>query len=222
MAVVGVDGSGQSELIRLAAGRATPASGKIRRPGAVGWIPEDRLLEGVIPAMSAAENLLLGRHRESRFSRWGVIDPAAVSSNAGRLMTQGDVRPAEPGRAVATLSGGNQQKLVLARETSDDPPLLVAAHPTRGLDLSATHRGYDVLRAARARGAAVILVSAELDEVRSVADRILVLYAGRVVGDLSPAEATNERLGRLMSGGAPDGSTPMDRPAASHPTGPVA
>ncbi|MDZ4803773.1 MAG: ABC transporter ATP-binding protein [Candidatus Eisenbacteria bacterium] len=206
VAVVGVDGSGQSELIRLAAGRATPSAGTVHRPGTVGWIPEDRLHEAVIPMMSAAENLLLGRHRDSRFSRRGVIDRTQVAAHATRLMKDGDVRPAKPERAVATLSGGNQQKLVLARETSGEPPLLVAAHPTRGLDLAATRRVYDVLKAARARGAAVLLVSAELDEARAIADRIVVMYAGRVVGELLPGEATNEVLGRLMTGGAPAGS----------------
>jgi len=205
VALVGVDGSGQSELIRLAAGRATPTAGVVRRPASTGWIPEDRLLEGVIPLMSAAENLVLGRHRDPRFRRRGLIDPAAVLDHAKRLMLDGDVRPPEPGRVMATFSGGNQQKLVMARETSDDPLLLVAAHPTRGLDLAATRRVYEVLKAARARGAAVLLVSAELDEAREVADRIVVLYAGRVVGDLLPAEATDEVLGRLMTGGMTTG-----------------
>ncbi len=151
--------------------------------------------------MSAGENLILGRHRDSRFQQHGVIDPVAVAAHATRLLIEGDVRPPEPARAVATFSGGNQQKLVMARETSGEPALLVAAHPTRGLDLAATRRVYDVLKAARARGAAVLLVSAELDEARDIADRIVVLYAGRIVGELLPGEATDEVLGRLMTGG---------------------
>ena len=111
------------------------------------------------------------------------------------------MRPAEPGRAVDTLSGGNQQKLVLARETADQPALLVAAHPARGLDLVATRRVHDELRAARARGAAVLLMSSELDEVRAVADRIVVFFAGRINGELAAGAATDDALGRLMTGG---------------------
>jgi ABC-type uncharacterized transport system ATPase subunit len=199
--LVGVDGSGPGEVIRVAAGRRVPASGTVTRPAAIGWIPEDRHGEAVVPAMSAAENLVLGRPRDPRFGAGGWLDPRRVAAHAERRLRAYDVRPAEPGRSVATLSGGNQQKLVLARETGDAPDLLVAAHPARGLDIRATRRVHDELLAARARGAAVLLMSAELDEARAVADRILVFYNGRIAGELRPDAATDEALGRLMTGG---------------------
>jgi ABC-type uncharacterized transport system ATPase subunit len=213
VALLGVEGNGQSELARVAAGRLRPAEGTLLRDGAaadpaagppapadVGYIPEDRLRDAVIPALTAAENLLLGRHREARFARNGRIDRGAVAAHAARLLDAADVRPAEPERPVAAFSGGNQQKLVLAREIEEGPRLVVAAHPTRGLDLVATRRVLEGLRAARARGAGVLLVTSEPDEARGVADRLVVLYDGRVAGELPPT-ATDAELGRLMTGG---------------------
>ncbi|HEX7878269.1 MAG TPA: ATP-binding cassette domain-containing protein, partial [Candidatus Eisenbacteria bacterium] len=203
VALVGVDGSGPSEVIRIAAGRLSPASGEVVLPTARGWIPENRHEEAIVPAMTTAENLVLGRQNDARFGGKGWIDYARITTHAAQLLDRYDVRPAEPGRTVDTLSGGNQQKLVVARETSDGPPLLVAAHPARGLDILATRRVHDELRAARGRGAAVLLMSTELDEVRAVADRIVVFYAGRIVGELTAGRATDEALGRLMTGGQP-------------------
>lgn len=211
-ALIGVEGNGQSDLARIAAGRLRPQSGSVvrngvpsldlRPPRSVGYIPEDRLKDAVVADFSAADNLILGRQDEARFQRRGVLDRSAIAAHAGRLLRASDVRPPEPDRPLRAFSGGNQQKLVLARETEADPKLLVAVHPTRGLDLTATRRVHETLQAHRDRGAAVLLVTAEIDEARRLADRLLVIFDGRIVGDGPPARFSDADLGRLMTGGA--------------------
>jgi simple sugar transport system ATP-binding protein len=210
--VAGVEGNGQRELVEMIAG-LRPFRGRIAiegrsiaglSPGGVralglAHVPEDRQAAGVIPAMTVAENLILGR--ESRFRGGLQFDRPAVDAHARERIVAFDVRPPEPSAPVATLSGGNQQKVVIAREAEGEPRLLLAAHPTRGVDVGGAEAVHDALLAFRERGAAVLLVSADLAEIRALSDRVLVLYAGRIAGEVAREEADEDRLGLLMVGG---------------------
>ena len=213
--VAGVEGNGQSELGLILAGLARPTEGRVfvggrnltgRLPGeitaaGVGIIPEDRHRVACIAGMSVAENLFMGRLR--RFTRWGLLRRKALTSAAADLMARFDVRARGPEAPISELSGGNQQKAVLARELSVEPLVfLLAAQPTRGLDVGAVSTVYGHIRAARARGAGVLLISSELDELIAVADRILVIYRGRIVGEMAAAPGNREAIGSLMSGHA--------------------
>jgi general nucleoside transport system ATP-binding protein len=213
--VAGVEGNGQAELGMILAGLARPSAGRVfvggrnltgRSPGeitaaGVGIIPEDRHGVACIADMSVAENLFLGGLH--RFSRFGLLHRKALISAAADLMARFDVRASGPEAPLGELSGGNQQKAVLARELSVDPLLfLLAAQPTRGLDVGAVSAVYDHIRAARDRGAGVLLISSELDELIAVADRVLVIYRGRIVGEMAAAPGNREAIGSLMSGHA--------------------
>jgi simple sugar transport system ATP-binding protein len=213
--VAGVEGNGQAELGKILAGLARPSIGRVfvggrnvtgRAPGDItaagaGIVPEDRHGVGCITGMSVADNLFLGRL--SRFARFGLLRRRALSSAAAELMARFDVRASGPEAPFGALSGGNQQKAVLARELSVDPLIfLLAAQPTRGLDVGAVSAVYGHIRAARDRGAGVLLISSELDELIAVADRILVIYRGRIVGEMAAAPANREAIGSLMSGHA--------------------
>ena len=213
--VAGVEGNGQSELGMILAGLARPSAGRVfvggrnltgRSPGeiteaGVGVVPEDRHGVACIGGMSVAENLFLGRLR--RFTRCGLLRRKALTSAAADLMARFDVRASGPEAPISELSGGNQQKAVLARELSVEPLVfLLAAQPTRGLDVGAVSTVYGHIRAARERGAGVLLISSELDELIAVADRILVIYRGRIVGEMAAAPGNREAIGSLMSGHA--------------------
>jgi simple sugar transport system ATP-binding protein len=211
--VAGVEGNGQSELGALLAGMQTPSSGRVfvddieitgATPAAVtaagvGVVPEDRHAVGCILGMSVADNLFLGQF--NRFSRFGLLRRNAIAQAATALMQRYDVRASGVGALMSTLSGGNQQKAVLAREMSLDPLVfLLAAQPTRGLDIGAVAAVYQRLREARDRGVGVLLISSELDELISNADRILVIFRGRIVGERPASVAAREAIGRLMAG----------------------
>jgi simple sugar transport system ATP-binding protein len=213
--VAGVEGNGQSELGMILAGLARPSAGRVfvggrnltgRSPGeiteaGVGVIPEDRHGVACIDGMSVAENLFLGRLH--RFTRCGLLRRKALTAAAADLMARFDVRASGPEAPISELSGGNQQKAVLARELSAEPLVfLLAAQPTRGLDVGAVSTVYGHIRAARDRGAGVLLISSELDELIAVADRILVIYRGRIVGEMAAAPGNREAIGSLMSGHA--------------------
>jgi ABC-type uncharacterized transport system ATPase subunit len=216
VAIVGVEGNGQADMARLLAGRTAAtggtieAGGKALAPGhplpsaprAVGYIPEDRHRDAMIPGMTLARNLILGRQREARFRRGFFLDDRAIEAHASRLMAGHDIRPPEPGRKAGVFSGGNQQKAIVARELEETPELIVASHPTRGLDLVASRAVHDRLRQARDGGAAVALFTAELDEARHLGDRLVVLFEGRVAGELDPA-AKDHEIGVLMTGCRP-------------------
>jgi simple sugar transport system ATP-binding protein len=212
VAIAGVDGNGQSELIDAVTGLRAPHAGTITVDGrdvtaedarerfdaGVGHIPEDRHRRGLVLEFSLAENLALRDYRKE--ARRGLLPPRAMARRARRLLEEYDVRGGTPEAPASTLSGGNQQKVVIAREIGADPDVLVAAQPTRGLDVGAIEFVHRRLVAERDAGRAVLLVSLELDEVRSLADRILVMYEGRIVGELPPT-ASEEELGLLMAGG---------------------
>ena len=174
--VAGVDGAGQHELLRLLSGRLAPSSGSIEGPDSIGFVPEDRLRDAIIPELSITENMAL----HGAGARRGVMRWRDLSSATRSAMTAFDVRGADESMPVGTLSGGNQQKFVLARELANSPTALVAENPTRGLDVRATHEILDRLRAARQAGAAVVVYSADIEELLSIADRIVVCFAGTV------------------------------------------
>jgi ABC-type uncharacterized transport system ATPase subunit len=212
--VAGVEGNGQralgdllSSLVSLDAGTVTACGRQVAagRPGAmsragIAVIPEDRHDSGVVLDMSVAENLVLVNQR--RVSRHGVIDRVALRDFALRMIAEFDIQCAGPDAPMWTLSGGNQQRVVLARELADDPAVLVAAQPTRGLDVGAIEYMTERLRLAAAAGVAVLLISSELEEILDVATRVVVLHQGRVVGEMAHHELDLERLGLLMGGAA--------------------
>ena len=212
--IAGVDGNGQSELIEAITGLRKPESGRIVAAGeditsdnsrdcldaGVGHIPEDRQRRGLVLDFSLAENIALHDYREEPDSKWGWLYPKRLIARAGRLLKEFDVRGGGPKTLAGSLSGGNQQKVILAREISRNPQILVAAQPTRGLDVGAIEFVHRRLVAERDEGRAILLVSFELDEILSLSDRILVLYEGRVVGEYSP-DVSEEELGIAMTGG---------------------
>ena len=211
--VAGVEGNGQSELTAVLAGMMSSSEGKIflgnaeltaRSPkeitaAGVGIVPEDRHAVGCVTGMSLAENIYLNRLDE--FTRLGFLKRTALERDAADLMQRFDVRARGPGSLFSSLSGGNQQKAVLAREiTLPNLACLVAAQPTRGLDVGAVAAVYGHIRAARDRGVAILLVSSELDELLTVADRIVVLYRGRIMGSCVANPERREEIGAMMAG----------------------
>jgi general nucleoside transport system ATP-binding protein len=214
VAIAGVDGNGQQELVEALAGLRHPASGRIAVEGrevagagvrltsdaGVAHIPEDRQLRGLVLDFTLAENLALREYRSRPLSNRGWLSIGRMRSRARSLLTEYDVRGGDPGTLASSLSGGNQQKVCIAREIASNPRLLIAHQPTRGLDVGAIEFVHRRLVAARDTGRGILLVSLESDEVRSLADRILVIYEGAIVGEFPP-EASEEELGVAMTGG---------------------
>ena len=213
VALAGVDGNGQTELVQAITGIRPPSSGTIEVDGiditrrgvraataaGVAHIAEDRHRVGLVLPFTLAENLGLRGYRKPPLSKRGWLDLRAFVSLARRLIGAFDVRGGEPETPASALSGGNQQKLCIAREIDTDPKLLVAHQPTRGLDVGATEFIHGQLIEQRDAGNAVLLVSLESEEIRSLADRILVIYEGRIVAEFPP-DATEEELGFAMTG----------------------
>jgi general nucleoside transport system ATP-binding protein len=211
VAVAGIDGNGQTELIDAISGLRSVDAGRVRlkgkditnctpreaREAGVGHIAEDRHARGLVLDFSLAENLALNDYR--RDTRFGLLNPKRIVGAASKLLQEFDVRGGTPGTPARSLSGGNQQKVVIAREISGNPEALIAAQPTRGLDVGAIEFVHKRLLTERDAGRAILLFSLELDEVRSLADRILVIYDGRIVGELPPT-ASDEELGLMMTG----------------------
>ena len=212
--IAGVDGNGQSELIDALTGLRSPSAGTITAAGenltsanaracldaGVGHIPEDRQVRGLVLDFTLAENLALHDYAKEPNSRWGWLYPGRLIERAGRLLKEFDVRGGRPQTLAAALSGGNQQKVVIAREVSRDPRILVAAQPTRGLDVGAIEFVHRRLVKERDEGRAILLVSFELEEILSLSDRILAVYEGRIVGEYEPG-VSEEELGIAMTGG---------------------
>lgn len=184
LGVLGVDGAGQDELLRLLAGRLAPTTGRVTRPSPVGFIPGDRLQDAVIPELSLVENLVLSGVGPVR----GRVDWRARRTEVARLLSEHDVRAAGADAPLRSLSGGNQQRFVVGRERGIAPQALVAEHPTRGLDVRATARVHEELRAVARAGGAVVLHSADLDEVLSLTSRIVVCFRGTVTEIPPPAD----------------------------------
>jgi len=212
--IAGVDGNGQSELIDALAGLRRAQSGHVLVAGeevlgeapsdvldqGLGHIPEDRQRRGLVLEFSLAENLALHDYDHSPISRFGWLRPRRMIERARRLLKDFDVRGGGPNTRAAALSGGNQQKVVIAREVARDPAVLIAAQPTRGLDVGAIEYVHRRLVEARDERKAVLLVSLELDEILSLSDRILVIYEGSLVAEYGP-DVTEEELGIAMTGG---------------------
>jgi simple sugar transport system ATP-binding protein len=212
--IAGVDGNGQTELIDALTGLRHVASGKVAVGGhdvtkqsahdhydaGLGHIPEDRHLRGLVLDFTLAENLALHDFEKDPFAKFGWLRPSRMISSARRLLQEFDVRGGGPRTRAAALSGGNQQKVVVAREVARDPRVLVAAQPTRGLDVGAIEFVHRRLVDERDEGRAVLLISLELDEILSLSDRILVIYEGRIVAEYGP-DVTEEELGIAMTGG---------------------
>jgi general nucleoside transport system ATP-binding protein len=217
--IAGVDGNGQSELIDAIAGLRPVVSGRVRIAGedvtdegckdcldaGLGHIPEDRQRRGLVLDFSLAENIALHDFDHAPASRFGWLYPSRLVARARTLLQEFDVRGGGPQTAAGSLSGGNQQKVVLAREVSRSPKVLIAAQPTRGLDVGAIEFVHRRLVEQRDQGRGILLVSFELDEILSLSDRILVVFEGRIQGEYPP-DVTEEELGIAMTGGRRDGA----------------
>jgi ABC-type uncharacterized transport system ATPase subunit len=215
LGIAGVEGNGQSELMEVLAGTRRATGGRIllgdkdvtafdartERDAGIAYIPEDRRGAGLVLSYSVADNMILGRQRSAAFS-WHEIVLRLISIRdwARKLVKEFDIRTPTIDTAARNLSGGNQQKIIVAREIASRPRVLLAAQPTRGVDIGAIEFIHRRLVAERDAGTSVLLVSAELDEVRSLSDRIAVIYEGKIVS-IEPGDAPEERLGLLMTGG---------------------
>jgi general nucleoside transport system ATP-binding protein len=211
--LAGIDGNGQSELVEAIVGLRQPTAGRVVVAGedvtrggprrlidvGVGHIPEDRHRRGLVLDFSISENLSLHEYRKPPESRLGWLSPRRIVARARKLIAEYDIRGGGPQTAAGSLSGGNQQKVVVAREIATEPRVLVASQPTRGLDVGAIEYVHRRLVEERDGQKAVLLVSLELEEVRSLSDRILVIYEGELVGEYGP-ESSEEELGLAMTG----------------------
>ncbi len=218
--VAGVEGNGQNELVEALTGLRRVHAGNARLEGAplvglspraikdrgVSHVPADRWKRGLVLDWSLADNLVFGRQHEPAFGRRVTLDRAAIRANADALIASYDVRPPERELRARQLSGGNQQKVVVAREFTKAGGLLIAAHPTRGIDLGAIEFIHQRIVASRDAGRAVLVVSAELGELLSLCDRIVVMYEGRIVLEANPAETDERALGEAMAGRAREGA----------------
>jgi simple sugar transport system ATP-binding protein len=215
--IAGVSGNGQTELLQVLSGIRAPTGGTLtvcgrtvdaRHPSdpaemrelGLAHVPEDRLRQGMVAAFQASETSILGYQAELPYCRYYLLDGPAVGAHCARLMERFDVRPRAPGLLSSSFSGGNQQKLVLAREMAREPKVLLVGQPTRGVDIGAIEFIHGELVKSRDQGCAVLVVSVELDEILSLADRILVMFAGRIVGEVPAGRADERTLGLMMAG----------------------
>ena len=216
LGVAGVSGNGQSELLEALSGIRPLSSGGIRlcdlevssdapcgpdlvREHGLAHVPEDRLRLGVVTAFPAWESFVLGYHEDGEYNGRILMDREAMTNACGKLMERFDVRPRDPALRCGSFSGGNQQKLILAREIARQPKVLVVGQPTRGVDIGAIEFIHRQLLALRDAGCAILLVSVELDEIMSLSDRILVMFQGRIVGEVEGEEADERTLGLMMA-----------------------
>lgn len=218
LGVAGVAGNGQTELLEVLTGLRRVSAGLVSLTGSVinsadvftdaialrqagvGHIAEDRLKSGVVASMSARENAVLGYQREADFARNGLMRLGAIKDAANDYFESQDVRPRNPELPVASFSGGNQQKLVIAREIARDPQTLIIGQPTRGVDIGAVTKIHDQITALRNAGKALLVVSADLDELMVISDRIAVLCDGKLVGIVPIADADERTIGLMMAG----------------------
>jgi general nucleoside transport system ATP-binding protein len=215
VAIAGVAGNGQRELAETIAGMRSPSTGEIRVgnrklaggdpreaiEAGIAHVPEDRLGTGVAPSLSIASNVVLKSYRRPEHSLGPLLRARTIRNRAVELIRRYEVKTPGPHLPARQLSGGNLQKVVLGREFSSEPRVLVAASPTRGLDVGAIETVHAYLRAAAVEGVAVLLLSEDLDEILALADRIAVMYEGRIVGEVDAAIATVDEIGLLMAGG---------------------
>ena len=214
LGIAGVDGNGQTELIDAISGMRKSQKGKVILKGdditnknprdiidlGMNQIPEDRQKRGLVLEYPIKDNLIL-ENIDKDFSKNGILDFKKIEENANNLIDKFDIRPNDINEKAGSLSGGNQQKVIIAREITNDPDLLIAAQPTRGLDVGAIEFIHQYLVELRNQGKAVLLISFQLDEVMDLSDRICVIYDGQIVGELDPKETDEYEVGRLMAGG---------------------
>jgi len=214
LGIAGVEGNGQAELVEAIVGMRPGATGQVslggrdlsvlstreRREAGIGYIPEDRHRHGLLLDAPLWENRVLGHQYRAPSVKHGLIDRKAARADTERIISEYDVRTPGPDVLARALSGGNQQKLIVGREMSGDPVLLIAAHPTRGVDVGAQAAIWTHIKNARREGLAVLLISADLDELIGLSDSIEVILRGRFVGSFDPAEVTPEQLGSAMTG----------------------
>ncbi len=213
----GVEGNGQSELVAALLGIIKPDGGRItvagrdisaettmaRRNAGIAVVPEDRHRQALLLTSPLWENRMLGHTRDRRlFTSWGWLKRRSAVADTTRIMSEYDVRAPGPDTLVGSLSGGNQQKLIIGRELESDPSILIAAHPTRGVDVGAQAAIWDRIRTARAKGLATVLISADLEELIGLSDTLYVIYRGALVAKLDPASVTPQILGTYMTGAA--------------------
>jgi simple sugar transport system ATP-binding protein len=215
LGIAGVEGNGQTELIEIIAGLRHQSAGSVELEGqsinrldthgrkrlGIAHIPEDRHRRGLVLSFDLAGNSILGVHRDPPISGGLLLNSAVIEERARRLVSEYDVRPPNIALPARALSGGNQQKLIVAREFDIKPRLILVSQPTRGVDIGATEFIHRKLVELRDAGVAVLLVSAELDEVLSLSDRVIVVYSGQIVGEVDPRTVTEEEIGLMMTGG---------------------
>jgi general nucleoside transport system ATP-binding protein len=221
LGVAGIEGNGQSELIDALIGITEPATGRItilgedisrasvrhRREAGIGFVPQDRTSDGLLLDATLWENAALGHQTKAPFSKGFWIDRAGARERTEKIREEFDVRSPGVDTSARALSGGNQQKLVIGRELTAGPLVFIAAHPTRGIDVGAQAEVWNDIRDARANGLATLLVSADLDELIGLSDTIVVMFHGRLVATLDPAEVTPRTLGSYMTGAALEHAT---------------
>ena len=217
LGIAGVAGNGQSELLEVLGGYANAtgevtlkgnalplsgsgANGRIRRESGIGHVPEDRQQEGLIMDFKAWENMAFGYHHAPEYQNGMLMDNAAIQKEALAKMERFDVRPPNPALNAKNFSGGNQQKIVVAREIENNPDVLLIGQPTRGVDIGAIEFIHQQIIQLRDEGKAILLVSVELDEIFSLSDRIAVMFDGQIMGERMPNETDEKELGLLMAG----------------------
>jgi simple sugar transport system ATP-binding protein len=218
--VAGVQGNGQTELVETLTGLRATNSGEVRlgdtdisefsprarhRMG-MAHIPEDRQRQGLVTGMTVAQNLVLTRYHSEEFSKGVQVSWDKVAVKADELVSEYDIRTSGIAVEASTLSGGNQQKVIVARELSRDLKLAVASQPTRGVDVGSIEYIHSQIVAERDAGTAVLIVSTELDEVMALSDRVLVMYRGKVVAEVDPAKVSALDVGLYMAGSKPEGA----------------
>ena len=218
LGIAGVDGNGQSELVEALTGLRKVSGGNISLRGKkitgskpkevinrwnIRTIPEDRQKRGLIMEFDVAENLILETYHDTPFSTRGMLNREKIYAYADHCARTYDIRPTNPYLTAKSLSGGNQQKVIIAREVSNDPEVLIASQPTRGLDVGAIEYVHTALVNQRDRGKAVLLISFELDEVMNVSDRIAVIFEGKIVGIVDAIGVDENEIGLMMAGGTP-------------------
>ncbi|MDJ0599225.1 MAG: ABC transporter ATP-binding protein [Crocosphaera sp.] len=214
LGIAGVDGNGQQELVSVIMGLINPKKGKIKYKNidithwkieeivkklSIGYIPEDRKTTGLVSSLTIGKNLILKQYYSYPFNQWGILQKKAIKIIENEAINNFDIRGVEPSITVSKLSGGNQQKIILARELSNNPQLIIAMQPTRGLDIKATEYIQQQLLKARENGAAILYISTELEEVRKMSDRLAIIYRGKFMDIVDP-NTDLETIGLLMMG----------------------
>ncbi len=230
--IAGVDGNGQSQLVETITGLRDPTAGSVSFRGAdlegvsrreridrgMAYIPEDRQTRGLVMSFDLTQNGILGSQHDEPFVDGGRLNWSAVREHADRLIEEYDVRPPNRDATAESFSGGNQQKFIVGREFEREPDLVVATHPTRGVDIGSTEFIHDRLLELREEGKAILLVSSKLDEVQSLSDRLAVMHEGEFTGVVDPTTVTEEQIGLLMAGESPDDDVGSARVTDDVPT----